>query len=96
MKTLDGILHANGYLSKIALLENDPTRAVTALKEYVAITDSIYTEVAFLKASELETKYETAKKETENALLKKTNELKEAELEQEKQKNFNKPCSLLG
>ncbi len=95
VKLMDGILHANGYLSKIGLLEKDPQKAIKALKEYIEVSDTIYTELAFLKATELETKYETEKKEAENKLLKQTNLRKEAELENEKTSKQNQAILLV-
>ncbi len=54
------------------------------LSSYLSLTDSLYTNDINASIAEIETKYQTEKKEAENQLLKKDQELKEAQISRQR------------
>lgn len=64
--------------------QNMYQEAFQAHKQYKAISDSIFSEEKHKQIAELETKYQTEKKEQENKLLKKQNELKNLKIRRQR------------
>ena len=61
-------------------------KALEYFKLYTAVKDSMFTEESSKKIAEMQTKYETEKKEKENEILKKDNEIQKLEIN--KQQNL--------
>lgn len=66
----------------------DYKSAVMYLKEYVKVKDSLITESTAFQLNELQTKYDTDKKEKEIALLNKDKELQTTQIKQQKIINY--------
>jgi signal transduction histidine kinase len=64
-------------LAEIAAFEGQPERAVQLFHRYNELKDSLYNEERSRSLSEMRAKYETEKKEKENAFLKTENHLKD-------------------
>lgn len=77
-------------LSELYQSKNDLPNTLKYLKLYAQYKDSVYTEDNAKQMAEMQTKYETEKKELENRELKDLNQIKALEIEQEKQKGFIK------
>jgi two-component system NarL family sensor kinase len=62
--------------------------ALSAYREYSNIKDSLYTSESTKQIAEMQTKYNTEKKEHENTLLQRENDLKSLQLKEQKQQKF--------
>lgn len=71
------------WLSKTYDGLKNPAQSLHYFKLYSAVKDSVYNETAARQLAEIETKYETEKKEKEIALLNKDNEIKSLALKKE-------------
>ncbi len=67
-------------LSEIYEGKSDHQNALTYFTKYSALRDSLFNEEKSKKIAEMNVKYETEKKDKENLLLRKNNEIKELEL----------------
>jgi len=78
----------NSYqsLSNLYLIKEDYYEALEYYKLYTEVKDSIFTEESSNKIAEMQTKYETEKKEKENEILKKDNDIQKLEIN--KQQNL--------
>jgi len=78
----------NSYqsLSNLYSIKNDYRKALEYYKLYTEEKDSIFTEESSEKIAEMQTKYETEKKEKENEILKKDNDIQKLEIN--KQQNL--------
>ncbi|MCK4653175.1 MAG: tetratricopeptide repeat protein [Candidatus Cloacimonetes bacterium] len=74
------------YSSEIYSLKGDYKKALKYFKLYFEVKDSIFTDESSEKIAEMQTKYETEKKEKENEILKKDNEIQKLEIN--KQQNL--------
>jgi two-component system NarL family sensor kinase len=74
--------NAHEYLHSLYLEEGDYKKALEHVNDYHALDDSLKIEENKLKLAELETKYESEKKEKQIELLNKENELKTLRLKQ--------------
>ncbi|MEA2096362.1 MAG: tetratricopeptide repeat-containing sensor histidine kinase [Candidatus Cloacimonadota bacterium] len=81
-------LKKNSYhsLSNLYSIKNDYKKSLEYFKLYTEIKDSIFTEESSGKIAEMQTKYETEKKEKENVILKKDNKIQKLEIN--KQQNL--------
>jgi len=70
-------------ISKAYEAKKDNTRALKYYKLYSELKDSVFTSETFDQLSEMQTKYETEKKEKENKVLKIDNELKQSVIERQ-------------
>ncbi|MCB0480972.1 MAG: sensor histidine kinase [Flavobacteriales bacterium] len=84
LELVDGIQHALGYLVDVYQKEENKEKALTNLWELFRVRDTILDEITAIKTAELETMYETEKKERENLELKAENDKKEITIAQEK------------
>lgn len=80
----DDLKHSYMGLSDLYSLKGNYKEAWLALKSYIEINDSIFTEDIAKAQAEMSTKYETEKKEQEITLLNKDKLLRVAELNQQK------------
>jgi signal transduction histidine kinase/Tfp pilus assembly protein PilF len=64
-------------LATIEEVEGRPARALTHLKQHYALQDSLYGDESRTQFQELQVKYETAKKESENQRLRSKNRIQE-------------------
>ncbi|MBK7854961.1 MAG: histidine kinase dimerization/phosphoacceptor domain-containing protein [Bacteroidetes bacterium] len=71
------------WLSKTHDALKNPSQSLHYFKLYSAVKDSVYNETAAMQLAEIETKYETEKKEKEIELLNKDNEIKSLALKKE-------------
>ncbi len=78
----------NSYqsLSNLYSAQENYQKALDYFKLYTATKDSIFTEESSEKIAEMQTKYETEKKEKENEILKKDNDIQKLEIN--KQQNL--------
>ena len=78
----------NSYysLSNLYSIKDDYKKSLEYFKLYTEIKDSIFTEESSGKIAEMQTKYETEKKEKENEILKKDNKIQKLEIN--KQQNI--------
>ena len=78
----------NSYqsLSDLYLIKEDYQKSLEYYKLYTEVKDSIFTDESSGKIAEMQTKYETEKKEKENEILKKDNEIQKLEIN--KQQNL--------
>ncbi len=74
------------YLAFCSEKKGDYTRAYHQFTDYASLNDSLYNLKTAGQMAELQTKYETEKKEKENELLKKQNEIKELQIS--RQQNY--------
>jgi two-component system, NarL family, sensor kinase len=81
IKAQQQMLEAHQTLSDIYLSKGNSNKALTEFKNYSAIKDSLFSQEKSKQIAELQTRYETAKKEGEIVLLRQENELKESRLE---------------
>jgi class 3 adenylate cyclase/Flp pilus assembly protein TadD len=72
------------FHSEVYAAQGDYQQAFEYYKLSSEIKDTIFTEESSAKIADMQTKYETEKKEKEIALLKKDNEIKELELDRQK------------
>ena len=72
--------------SELYTEKNDYKKALKYYKLYTEIKDSIFTDESGDKIAEMQTKYETEKKEKENEILKKDNDIQKLEIK--KQQNL--------
>ena len=72
--------------SELYTAKEDYQKALEYYKLYTATKDSIFTEESSGKIAEMQTKYETEKKENENEILKKDNDIQKLEIN--KQQNL--------
>lgn len=86
-KLPDGIMHALSYLTALSDKEKDPEVALKLYKELFLIRDTLVNEITSIKTAELETLYETEKKEKENLLLKTENARTKALVLEERNKS---------
>jgi len=63
---------------------NKPAEALKYYEKYMALKDSVFNEEKHKQFAEIETKYETEKKEKENQILKQQNELNELVISKQK------------
>jgi len=70
-------------ISKVYEARKDPAKSLKYYKLYSEMKDSVFTSETFEQISEMQTKYETDKKEKENKLLKIDNELKQSVIERQ-------------
>lgn len=78
----------DGYesFSQFYSTKNDYKKALEYYKLYTEVKDSIFTKESSDKIAEMQTKYETEKKEKENEILRKNNEIQNLEII--RQRNF--------
>jgi tetratricopeptide (TPR) repeat protein len=74
------------YFSELYLEKKDYKKALEYYKLYIGVKDSIFTDESSEKIAEMQTKYETEKKEKENEILKKDNDIQKLEIN--KQQNL--------
>ncbi|MGB0403253.1 MAG: ATP-binding protein [Salibacteraceae bacterium] len=86
-KMADGIMHALSYLTAVSDKEKDPEVALKLYKELFLIRDTLVDEITTIKTAELETLYETEKKEKENLKLKAENVTSQALVLEERNKS---------
>lgn len=72
-------------IAKAAEKQNNISLAYESYKKYVAVRDSVYKEETANKVNELQTKYETEKKETEINSLKQLSQIQSLEIRQRNQ-----------
>jgi len=70
----------NQYLSNLYTQTNRYSLALEHYKQYTAVKDSLFNETSSRQIAEMQTKYETEKKEKEIELLNKENEVKDLEI----------------
>lgn len=75
------VMEARQVLSDIYLSKGNPAKALDEYKKYTAVKDSLFNQEKSKQIAELQTRYETDKKEKEILLLRQENELKESNLE---------------
>jgi len=75
------MLRAHQTLSDIYLSKGNLSKALIEFKNYSTIKDSLFSQEKSKQIAELQTRYETSKKEGEILLLRQENELKESRLE---------------
>ena len=75
------MMEAHQTLSDIYLSGGNPNKALGEFKKYATIKDSLFNQDKSKQIAELQTRYETTKKEGEILLLRQENELKESRLE---------------
>ncbi|NJO01797.1 MAG: tetratricopeptide repeat protein [Bacteroidia bacterium] len=68
------------HLSNLFAARKDGIAALAYYKSYHSLLNAIYSEETKRKIAEIRTKYESEKKDQENKLLRKENELKESEI----------------
>ncbi len=83
----EDIREATKYLSRLYSQTGDYKKAFTYQQEYQAASDSILNEEKAAMLSEMQVKYETGKKEEQNKLLQKENELQGIMLERNRYVN---------
>ena len=64
-------------LAEVTTYSNRPTEALAYFRKYSALKDSLYNDERSAQLAEMRTRYETEKKEQENAFLRTENELKD-------------------
>ena len=82
----DLIMHCYDVFSVLYTAKEDYQKALEYYKLYTEEKDSIFTEESSEKIAEMQTKYETEKKEKENEILKKDNDIQKLEIN--KQQNL--------
>jgi signal transduction histidine kinase/Tfp pilus assembly protein PilF len=75
------ILEARMELSKIFEAEGNPSKALEEFKAYDIVKDTLFKEEKTKQIAELQTRYETEKKESEIRFLRQENDLKDSRLE---------------
>ncbi len=78
------VMDARFALSNIYLLKKDFASAYVEYKEYVNVKDTLFRQERSKQIAEIQTKFETEKKEGEIKFLKQENDLKDARLNQNK------------
>jgi two-component system, NarL family, sensor kinase len=78
------VMDAKLALSNINVSKKDFASAYKEYKEYVAVKDSLFRQEKSKQIAEIQTRFETEKKEGEIKFLKQENELKDARLDQNK------------
>lgn len=84
LKMQEYIIKGNLGISDVYLALNNTSMAYLHFKKYSLLKDSVFTMKTHGQITEIQTKYETAKKEKENELLIYEKSLKEVELNKEK------------
>lgn len=84
IKARQEVMDARLALSEIYLSKKDFASAYREYKEYISVKDSLFRQEKSKQIAEIQTKYETEKKESEIKFLKQENELKDARLDQNK------------
>lgn len=84
LKIKNEIKAAAKELSEISEILGDHQKALIYYQEYQSIDEEIFNELSRKKMSEIQTLYETDKREKELTLLKKTQQIQQLELEQQK------------
>ncbi len=74
------------HFSELYTAKEDYKKALEYYKLYTEVKDSIFTKESSDKIAEMQTKYETEKKEKENEILRKNNEIQNLEIT--RQRNF--------
>ena len=82
----EDIIKNNKYISEAYELLGDKNNALKFYKRYSFLKDSVFSAEKFEQITEMQTKYETEKKEQENIILRKEIELKD--VKEQKHKNF--------
>ena len=82
INALQQVMEARLALSEIQASKNDFKKAYHEFREYVLVKDSIYQQDKTRQIAQLQTEYETVKKENQILQLKQVNELKDARLNQ--------------
>ena len=82
INALQQVMEARLALAEIQASKNDFKKAYQEYREYVLIKDSIYQQDKTRQIAQLQTEYETVKKENQILQLKQVNELKDARLNQ--------------
>ena len=82
INALQQVMEARLALSEIQASKNDFKKAYHEFREYVLVKDSIYQQDKARQIAQLQTEYETVKKENQILQLKQVNELKDARLNQ--------------
>ncbi len=90
------IINSSDYLSDIYFQTGKYKKSIQYLKMSEAIQDSIYTKENAQIIQDLQTKYETSKKEAENSLLRKDAELQAADIKKQNAFIFYILLGLLG
>ena len=80
----ESIYKGNEELSEVYFKKGDYRNAYTYYRAYISLKDSILNETNTKNIAEIETKYETEKKEREIESLTKDKQLKETQLESQK------------
>jgi two-component system NarL family sensor kinase len=81
IKAQQQIMEAREVLSDIFLTKKDFNKALDEYKKYVSMKDTLFSGEKSKQIAELQTKYETEKKEGEILILRQENELKESRLQ---------------
>jgi two-component system, NarL family, sensor kinase len=84
IKAQQEVMDARLVLSEIHLSKKDFASAYQEYKEYISIKDSLFRQEKSKQITEIQTKFETEKKEGEIKFLKQENDLKDARLDQNK------------
>lgn len=82
INALQQVMEARLALAEIQAAKNDFKKAYNEYREYVLVKDSIYQQDKTRQIAQLQTEYETVKKENQILQLKQVNELKDARLNQ--------------
>ncbi len=82
INALQQVMEARFALAAIQASKNDFKKAYQEYQEYVLVKDSIYQQDKAHQIAQLQTEYETVKKENQILQLKQVNELKDARLNQ--------------
>lgn len=90
LKNFLNLKQAYGKLSEVYEAMKDYPQCLKYHQLYAQYSDSVYNEDNAKQMAEMQTKYETEKKELENRELKDLNQIKALEIEQEKQNGFIK------
>ncbi|MCK4664200.1 MAG: tetratricopeptide repeat protein [Bacteroidales bacterium] len=88
MELHENIIKNYKYISEAYELLNDKNNALKYYKRYSFLKDSVFSAEKFEQITEMQTKYETEKKEQENIILRKEIEIKE--VKEQKHKIFLK------
>ncbi len=90
VKNYLNLKQAYGKLAEVYEIKKDYLKAMKFHQLYAQYKDSVFTEQNAKQMAEMQTKYETEKKELENKELKDQNLIKGLELDKQKEQNFVK------
>jgi len=74
---------------------HDPAASMAAFEHYANLKDTLYTEESSKQIAEMQTRYNTEKKEKENEILQKQNALESLQIARERNQKYLLGCSLV-